>query len=225
MQDQTFNLNHLEIEEILEIAKAEFPNYEYDLKKHLIHLMGANFDPLGLIRLPLHFQIDKELNLLDTEANALYLTVESGNAAVVVMVGEEMDYHTTFSAYMTRKKQGFSQIKYLNKKGKSRAGSRVRLAETTEFFESINTSLNELWEDYSFSRLGLNCTKTLLPYLFQAKVPFPIDKTDPMLYKIPLHLPQSNFTNLQGAIDKLNTPILIYPEGGSDLVLEPFQEY
>ncbi len=210
--EEHLNLDHLTNEDILEIILNEFEDFLYDPKKHQIQLLNSSGDLIGYVRLPLHWLIDENLNLLSEDAMVVYLSIESGNAALSVMEGEENTYHTTFSAYMTRKKQGFSQIKYLNKKGKSRAGSRVRLAETTTFFENINTTLNELWEEFTFDRLALNCNKTLLPYLLQSKVPFPIDKQDPMLYKIPLHIPQSNFTNLDMAIEKLKTPLLLYNE-------------
>ncbi|MEP3390400.1 MAG: hypothetical protein ABJO02_19570, partial [Reichenbachiella sp.] len=124
--------------------------------------------------------------------------------------GKTNIYHTTFSAYMTRKKQGVSQIKYLNKKGKSRAGSRVRLAKTIEFFENINSTLSELLANHEIDRLALNCSTTLIPYLHQSKVPCPFEKKDDRLYKIPLHISQSNFTNLDKAIKKLMAPMLLY---------------
>ena len=111
---------------------------------------------------------------------------------------------------MSRKKQGFSQIKYLNKKGKSRAGSRVRLASTLEFFEDINAKLTALLEEHTVERIALNITPGLIPYLHQSKVPCPFEKQDIRLYKIPLHIPQSNYTNLYGVIKKLMAPILFH---------------
>ncbi|PIB35232.1 hypothetical protein BFP72_07390 [Reichenbachiella sp. 5M10] len=156
--------------------------------------------------------IDESLILLEDHAHALYLSIESGSAALCIVQGEHIVYHTTFSAYMTRKKQGFSQIKYLNKKGKSRAGSRVRLASTIDFFESINESLTDLLEIYEIDRIALDCTTTLIPYLYQSKVPCPFAKKDPRLYKIPLHISQSNYTHLEGAIRQLKDPVLLYEE-------------
>jgi hypothetical protein len=135
-----------------------------------------------------------------------------------VMEGKKNLYHTTFSAYMTRKKQGFSQIKYLNKKGKSRAGSRVRLASTIDFFENINTTLSDLFEEYAIERIAVDCNATLIPYLHQSKVPCPFDKRDIRLYKIPLHIPQSNYTNLNGAIKKLMAPMLFYDDKNEAMV-------
>ncbi|MBL3657264.1 hypothetical protein [Fulvivirga sediminis] len=211
------NLYHIPFEEIVLRVKDSFPHYEYDFKKHLIELQDDHFDKIGFVRLPLHLVINEQLQIIEESATVLYLSIESGYAAICIMEGKENDYHTTFSAYMTRKKQGFSQIKYLNKKGKSRAGSRVRLAATTEFFENINITLTDLFEDYEFDRIALNCNSTLIPYLFNSKEPCPFDKKDERLYKIPLHIPQSNYTNLDAAIKKLMAPTLFYNEGSDEL--------
>jgi hypothetical protein len=212
MQQQSLNLFHIPFKEIFTRIKEEMPGYEYDYSKHVIKLKDENHEAIGFLRLPLHLVIDESLKIIDDDNLVLYLSIESGNAAIVVMEGKQMIYHTTFSAYMTRKKQGFSQIKYLKKKGKSRAGSRVRLAETIEFFENINTTLTTLFEDYDIARVALNCNTTLIPYLHQSKVPCPFEKKDDRLYKIPLHIPQSNFTNLEATVKKLMAPVLFYDE-------------
>ncbi|MEM6523376.1 MAG: hypothetical protein AAF693_06285 [Bacteroidota bacterium] len=212
MNQKTVNLYHISFEAIFEWVKNEIPRYHYDLNKHSIFLESDDHERMGYIRLPLHITIEEPLLIRNTEAIILYLTIESGNAAMSVMKGKNNLYHTTFSAYMTRKRQGFSQVKYLNKKGKSRAGSRVRLAATMEFFENINMSCANVLEIYEVERIALNCSSTLLPYLYQSKVPCSFTKKDPRLYKIPLYLPKSNFSHLEKAIKKLMAPILIYDE-------------
>ncbi len=212
MLQQQLNLYSIPSKVLFSKIKADFPSYHYDYKKHLIVLENEQKESLGYIRLPLHWKLDNSLNVLDENPIIFYVTIESGNAAICVQEGKTTVYHTTFSAYMTRKKQGYSQIKYLNKKGKSRAGSRVRLAATFEFFESINTKLTSLMEEYEVDRIALNCTPTLIPYLHQSKVACPFGKKDERLYKIPLHLPQSNYTNLLNTIKKLMAPMLFYDE-------------
>ncbi|MEQ9303185.1 MAG: hypothetical protein RJQ14_04660 [Marinoscillum sp.] len=220
MREQQLNLFDWAVEDLLDVIRRDFVRYEYNHSKHTVELISADNDAMGVVRFPLHLSLADDLTILDTQTSVLYLSIESGSAAICLMEGTENVYHTTFSAYMTRKKQGFSQIKYLNKKGKSRAGSRVRLAKTVEFFENINQTMNELWEDFQISRLALHCSKTLLPYLMQSKVPFPVDKRDPVLYKIPLHIPQSNYTNLDAAIKKLKSPVLFYDEKYAEILLE-----
>ncbi len=211
MLNKEYNLYGIPFDELLEQVKGTSLSYRYNFQKHTLELEQEN-ELLAYVRLPLHFAINPSLELFDEEPVVLYLSMESGNAAICVMEGDVNTYHTTFSAYMSRKKQGFSQIKYLNKKGKSRAGSRVRLASTIAFFENINTGLEELFDEFDFDRIALGCSKTLLPYLFSSKVSCPFQKDDKRLYKIPVHLPQSNFTNLDKAIKKLKAPRLFYED-------------
>ncbi|SHJ48707.1 hypothetical protein SAMN04488028_101275 [Reichenbachiella agariperforans] len=213
-------LSHISIDELLEEVCDEYPDASYDYKKHLVQISEANHT-VGYIRIPLHLSIDSSLTIADEETTVLYLTIESGNAAICIMQGTHQVFHTTFSSYMTRKKQGFSQIKYLNKKGKSRAGSRVRLASTLDFFENINATLTDLLETFEVERIALDCNKTLIPYLYQSSVACPFDKKDTRLYKIPLHIPQSNFTNLKSTIKKLESPVLFCNEA-SQTSLEYF---
>ena len=209
----TQNLFHVGLSTLFDTIREEIPHYAYDYKKHQVVLSNEHHDAIGQVRLPLHVIVEEDLVALEEEwPRVLYLTITAGNAAVCVMEGEELGYHTTLGAYMSRKKQGFSQIKYLNKKGKSRAGSRVRLAATYTFFENINTLLEELFDEGDFDRIAIDCPTTLIPYLFQSKVDCPFEKKDPRIYKIPLHLPQSNFTTLEAAIKKLKAPILSYEE-------------
>lgn len=221
MQPHLINLYHVPPDQLFDRVREIFPQYAYDAARHSVILQDELQNPIGSIRLPLHLLVGAGLVMQDTPATVFYLSVESGNAALIAMEDTTIVDHTTFSAYMTRKKQGFSQIKYLKKKGKSRAGSRVRLAETVEFFESINTTLSDWMERYLPDRLALNCNKTLLPFLTQCRVAFPFEKKDPRLYKIPLHIPQSNFTNLEMVIRKLRAPVLLF-EPASRERLEPF---
>lgn len=221
MSQLNVNLYHLPIQQLCILIKQHFSIYEYHFQRHAILLKDTNQNFIGTIRLPLHLSLNQDLSIISEKAHVLYVSIESGYAAIHMMQGEETVFHTTFVAYTTRKKQGFSQIKYLNKKGKSRAGSRVRLASTIEFFEKINITLAELFEMYDIDRLALNCNTTLIPYLYQSKVKCPFDKNDPRLYKIPLHIPQSNFTNLEAAIKKLKAPMLYY-ENQTSALMEAF---
>jgi hypothetical protein len=212
MLKNQLNLYQLPFPELFE-SLLRLGKCSYDYHKHMVLVGDDEANILGYLRLPLHVSLSDRLEVKKEEAVAIYLTIESGNAAICVMKGIENVYHKTFSAYMTRKKQGVSQIKYLNKKGKSRAGSRVRLAETVEFFESINLKLQDLFiEDQKVERIALDCSPTLIPYLYGSKVATPFEKKDERLYKIPLHLPQCNYTNLFGAIKKLRAPILYYED-------------
>lgn len=209
---QQLNLDGFSYDEVIEVLAAHLPKLRYDYRRHLIELRDDQQDVQGYLRLPLHLAINEQLVITDEWQTAIYLAIASGSAAISIMEGEENLYHTTFGAYMTRKKQGYSQIKYLNKKGKSRAGSRVRLAETLSFFENINSTLQELFDYHEFDRIALSCSVSLIPLLYGSKIPCPFDKQDDRLYKIPLHLPQSNFSNLDRAIKTLSIPQLYFHE-------------
>lgn len=203
---------HSDYELLFQEIKTATPYCSYDSKKHLIVFETSQRETMGYIRLPLHLSLDEGLNITDDESLVIYLSIAAGKAAIIVLDGTLNEYHTTFSSYMTRKKQGYSQIKYLNKKGKSRAGSRVRLASSLQFFEDINTTLQELFEEFTFDRIALKCTPTLIPFLHDAKVSCPFEKQDERLYKIPVHIQESNFTNLSTAIESLSIPTLFYHE-------------
>lgn len=204
MNNEPINLFPLTHTQIIEVLEGGSYSWMYSYSKHQLLVLDVYKNELAYIRLPLHDVVEEVIE----EPLVLYLSIESGNAVICVMEGEENVYHTTFSAYMVRKKQGFSQVKYLNKKGKSRAGSRMRLSSTIEFFESINTTLEELFEEFSIDRIALDCSLTLLPYLYNSKVECSFTKEDERLYKIPVHLPQANFTNLEKAIKRLKAPLL-----------------
>ncbi len=218
MDKLQINLFHQDLEQIFGVIRDHVPNYQYDFRKHTVVLKDEKHESMGSIRLPLYLVMGEDLSIIKNDATVLYLSIESGSAAICMMHGKKNIFHTTFSAYMTRGKQGFSQIKYLKKKGKSKAGSRIRLAATTTFFENINQNLTELMDEFEVDRIGLNCTTTLIPFLFQSKVACPFDKKDPKLYKIPLHIPHSNFTNLDAAIRKLWAPLLWYDEKYQDQI-------
>jgi hypothetical protein len=218
MKQNSVNLYDIPFELLFNRVKSHFSQYLYDHKKHAVMLADNPGEIQGYIRLPLHLSIDDQLIIKNAETVVLYLSIESGSAVISIKEGKVTVFHTTFSAYMTRKKQGVSQIKYLNKKGKSRAGSRVRLAATIDFFENINNTLTQLFNEYKLERIALSCSTTLIPYLFNSKVACPFDKRDARLYKIPIHIPRSNFINMDKTIKKLMAPVLFYDPQYEDMV-------
>src|SRR5690606_24655535 len=121
---------------------------------------------------------------------------------------------------MVRKKQGTSQIKYLKTKGKSRAGSRVRLGETEEFFQNINERLNTYFKQYDIQRIALSCSKILIPFLFNGKSKAPFDKNDERIYNIPIHV-HTPIYNVMTEVNKyLLRGELIFEERHQDFVEE-----
>ncbi|MBI3143197.1 MAG: hypothetical protein HYZ16_10250 [Bacteroidetes bacterium] len=71
------------------------------------------------------------------------LLVRAGEAALGWVIQGKLMKYKVVRKYMVRKKQGKAQVSHLKTKGKSRAGSRIRLAQTEAFFEEINHKLQE----------------------------------------------------------------------------------
>src|SRR5690606_721298 len=160
----------------------------------------------------------------EDRSNYVLLMIRSGIASVGYFEdGSNMD-HKVFRAYMVRKKQGMSQIKYLKTKGKSRAGSRARIADAREFFEDINTRLARYLDDFHIERSGLSCQASLFPFLFKSKIPTPFEKNDPRILKIPKHIQHPTFEALLDTNAYLLQGELQYKEEG-ELVKQLLQAF
>ncbi|MDX5438806.1 MAG: hypothetical protein LPK03_16525, partial [Pontibacter sp.] len=172
--------------ELLQQLKQEGKPYTYDREKHRLALLDEAGNERLYFRLPI--TVPAPETAATAQVNYVILLIQAGNCAMGYFENGVNLNHKVFRSYMVRKKQGKSQIKYLKTKGKSRAGSRVRLGETAEFFENINERLQEYFQEHEVHRIAISCSKTLLPYLYNSKVATPFDKHDPRLYKIPKHI-------------------------------------
>tara|TARA_B110000285_G_C14909638_1_gene507273 strand:+ start:79 stop:750 length:672 start_codon:yes stop_codon:yes gene_type:complete len=189
---------------------------EYDWVKHQCNFSKNKTQ--AQLRLPITIGVKDGAIDVQLQVKYLMVLVQTGSAAVGVFEGEKCIDHKVFSAYMVRKKQGKSQIKHLKTKGKSRAGSRVRLAKTLEFFENINLRLTRYNEENEFERIAFSCSKILMPYLFKSKVSTPFDKKDERIYRIPKHLHQPTFEVMLGMQRFLNKGELIFdPEENAEV--------
>jgi hypothetical protein len=188
-------------------------NYRYDSEKHRIIILDDLDNELLFFRLPVDLNVTDSLeyNELD-EVNYIILLIQSGSASLGYFEEEETIDHKVFKSYMVRKKQGKSQISYLNSKGKSRAGSRVRLANTIMFFENINERLHDYFEEYDIHRVAISCSKTLLPYVYNSKKACPFEKKDKRLFKIPKHIHTPNYEILMSTQQFLLKGELIWEE-------------
>ena len=146
----------------------------YDFEKHAFYYEkeGEQFQ----FRLPITLGVKNDAIDEMHVVKYLMLLVQTGSSAIGVFEGEECLEHKVLSAYMVRKKQGKSQIKHLKTKGKSRAGSRVRLAKTLEFFELINERVTRHFDENEFDRIAFSCSKILMPFLYGSKIPTPFEK-------------------------------------------------
>lgn len=186
-------------------------------KNQLVYFSEA--EALIKLRLPLDLEFDPEKNQTNSADFKHYILVliRSGIAAVGYFEDYKNTDHKVFRAYMVRKKQGKSQIKYLKTKGKSRAGSRVRLNETLEFFEEINIRLSSYFEEFRVDKIGITCSETLMPYLFGSKEETPFGKKDPRIFKIPKHIQNPTYAELLKTNEFLLKAEIKYNEKGSEL--------
>jgi hypothetical protein len=196
-------------------------NYRYEYDKHRIILLDSFQNERIYLRLPLVFPPPDQLtDLPEKPVNYIMLLIQSGNCAMGYFENGRNMNHKVFRSYMVRKKQGTSQVKYLKTKGKSRAGSRVRLAETNEFFENINERLQEYFAAHQVHRIALSCSKILIPYLFNSKVATPFDKRDDRIYKIPKHVHTPIYEVMMDTHQFLLKGELMYEETHQPLVDE-----
>jgi hypothetical protein len=172
--------------ELLRSIESSAVRTAYDPEKHRLTLLDDAGNEMVNFRLPITVPYPGIAS--EKPVNYVVLLIQAGNCALGYFEGGRCLDHKVFRSYMVRKKQGKSQIKYLKTKGKSRAGSRVRLGETDEFFANINGRLQDYFRDHRIDRIAISCSKTLLPYLYSATVRTPFDKRDPRLLKIPKHI-------------------------------------
>lgn len=189
---------------------------EYLPKKRKIIFSNPDHEKLLSIRLSVQMDFDLENSDLKSSdfRNFVLILIRAGLASVGFIENEELVDHKVFRSYMVRKKQGKSQIKYLKTKGKSRAGSRVRLAETLEFFEDINQRVKTYFDEYRVDLIGISCSQTLLPYFYGSSTPSAFDKKDPRLFRIPKHIASPTYENLKNIKDLLQVNEVKVEENG-----------
>lgn len=171
---------------------------EFFPRRKKINFYDATGQKLFSLRTSTQIRVDvqKEALLKEYYSNYLLILVRSGLAAVGLVQNGELLHHKVFRAYMVRKKQGKSQVKYLKTKGKSRAGSRVRLGETMEFFQEIGERVNKHLLTYPVDQIGLSISATLLPYFFNDNPYLKLDKRDSRIFRIPKHVGSPTLENL-----------------------------
>ncbi len=171
-----------------------------DRKKHLVGQYNEQGQPNFELKLPLPFPAitEEDLDLKtylqrvpEEPPSYVIMLIQLGAAALGYFEEGEVVFHKAFKKYMKRQKRGKAQISYLNTRGKSKAGSRIRLANTVRFFEEINERLTEWEEDLEPQRILYSCTPQLWGLLFGSQVPPPFEKKDPRLIKVPtnVHVP------------------------------------
>ncbi len=199
---------------ILEISKRKGLQGVFEKAKHQWIISDSES---WVARVFLPWNVDpNDLGLLSVkdDFHLALVMIRAGIAVTGYFHNGEMLDHKVFRAYMVRQKQGKSQIKYLKTKGKSRAGSRLRLGESEQFFEEINARLQRYDVDYPITTWGISCGMTLFPYFFASETPPPFHKKQDNLISIPFHVQQADFETLQAIHKKLNGIHLLVSEKG-----------
>ncbi|MDH4127300.1 MAG: hypothetical protein OEV44_01000 [Spirochaetota bacterium] len=176
---------------------------DFNHKKNIISHYNENYETLFEFKLPLIFPsistdetvFSYEKKLKSSVDSYIILLIQAGSSSIGYFKDGNLIHHKVIKKYMVRKKQGKAQITYLKRKGKSRLGSRIRLANTIDFFEEINEKLNE-WKPNSVNKILYSCPVRLWGLLFKSKVKTPFNKEDYRLIKIPLDVNIPNFDEL-----------------------------
>lgn len=219
------------IQFIKDLQKSKGIELEIRSKKEKIVVFDEDHTELFKFRPPLPFpsfntymDLDEYIKKIPNSIDPyIIILIQTGSASLGYCVNGEIKKHKVITKYMKRMKQGKSQLTHLKTKGKSRAGSRIRLEQTGIFFEEINKKvidwLNEKWTEKIF----LSCPIQLFSYWNNSysRPPFPMKgqvlKKIPFSVRIPNHneLKKINYRALQGE--------LLYDE---DLNLsDTFQKY
>lgn len=125
----------------------------------------------------------------------LLVLIQAGHAAIGFFEDGEVKLHKVVKKYMVRG-NGKSQINYLSSRGKSKAGSRVRLANTVRFFEDINEKLHEWACHEAATHIFVSCPVKIQPLWFDAEPEPPFGKHDTRIRKVPLDVDRPDLEEL-----------------------------
>jgi hypothetical protein len=222
---QSILLKEVQARQLLDKATELSLTLNYLPEKHQV-ILEKGQEWIGKLYLPWTWIWTLDLGLNQShDSHFSLLLIRAGQAAVGYFHQGKLIDHRVFRAYMVRQKQGSSQIKYLKTKGKSRAGSRIRLAETERFFEEINERLTYYAESYPIDFWGISCGKTLWPFLFDSEVIPPFSSKSHNLIELPVHIPQASFENLEKTGKILNQfHLILSPKGKEILGLQEEEE-
>jgi hypothetical protein len=130
-------------------------------------------------------KIEELQDAIDDPAYYGIMLIQAGRASVAVAQADEIMASKQIQKYMVRKTQGRAQLTYLQEKGKSRLGSRIRLRQSQLFFEEINERMRGWSQEYALTQVFLSCTPKLKGAFFQALHAPAISKDDPRWRRVP----------------------------------------
>ncbi len=203
-----FMNREIEADEFRELLSEDPDGWILDGDKHRI----SSEDGQHIYRLPMIWPSaerneateDYLSRIPEEEPLCLLLLVQLGAAAIGLFEGENIFAHKSIKKYMKRHKRGKSQVNYLNTRGKSKAGSRIRLANTERFFEEINERIADWGEMYDEPGIiFISATPNVWGMMFQADPPPSFVKKDSRIRKVPYDVPVPDFGQLQEVAAKL----------------------
>lgn len=172
----------------------------------------SNGSKVFKLSLPLNYTLPTEESTLKeyissyqvNDGIAVVVIIQAGECVLGIVEQGNVLTHKLIRKYMVRKKQGGAQISHLNTKGKSKAGSRIRLKQGIVFFEEINTHLTEWLNDFDVGLIVYGISPSLKSIWVSSKVPRPFNSDDPRLRKInwPVNTPRRS--ELNRAVYQLN---------------------
>jgi hypothetical protein len=218
---QATHLDQTSAEDLLRDAKSRDFILQYLPSKHQL-VIESGQDWLARLFLPWTLDWNAQNGFLPKpDSHFALVLIRAGQAAVGYFHQGALIDHKVFRAYMTRQKQGKSQIKHLKTRGKSRAGSRIRLAESERFFEEINERLKSYSQSYPIDFWGISCAKTLWPHFFSSEISPPFSPKEKSLIELPVHIAQASFEELKALGNLLAKFHLIRSDLGEQIFPNP----
>ncbi|MDQ3235832.1 MAG: hypothetical protein M3Q07_28825 [Pseudobdellovibrionaceae bacterium] len=129
--------------------------------------------------------LDELQDAIDDPAYYGLMLIQAGRASVAVAQADDIIESKQIQKYMVRKTQGRAQLTYLQEKGKSRLGSRIRLRQSQLFFEEINERMQGWSAAYPLTQIFLSCTPKLKGAYYLALRAPAFAKDDPRWRRVP----------------------------------------
>ena len=213
---QAITLNQDWAEKLISFSKNQKFSIGYQPEKHQL-VIESGQDWLAKLYLPWTYDWTLQSELKEKiDSHFSLVLIRAGQAVTGYFHRGELIDHKVFRAYMVRQKQGKSQIKHLKTKGKSRAGSRIRLAESELFFEEINDRLTSYANQFPVDFWGISCAKTMWPFFFSSSVSPPFSSKSKNLIELPVHIAQASFEELKEVGKLLQRFTVIFSEKGKE---------
>lgn len=148
-------------------------------------------------------------SLESDEPSYVVILMRAGSASLGYYERGELRAHKVIRKYMVRMKQGKAQLTHMKTKGKSRAGSRIRLRESLEFFEEINEKLRVWFDGFGDPQLIFySMPVTFKSLWFGSDITPPFNSDDKRLTHIPFHVHQPDHEELVRIARLLATSVL-----------------